>query len=151
MLLSLRLSLPFLQIEHYHPREVQYLYTIRWSFTGCGKRSPFRSRTRLAWSVWVVLQPIHPRSVDSLGSIGNLNQQARWRRLWRIQIQEYLTATIQNLMVLLRHIKEQIAALGKTQAKQAKNTKYLPLENLLFSLKEILTMFVASWFRSQGT
>jgi IS5 family transposase len=30
--------------------------------------------------------------------------RARWRRLWRVQIQEYLTATIQNLMVLLRHI-----------------------------------------------
>ena len=39
-------------------------------------------------------------------------QQARWRRLWRVQIQEYLTATIQNLMVLLSNIKEPSAALG---------------------------------------
>ena len=32
---------------------------------------------------------------------------ARWRRLWRLQIQEYLTATIQNIKVLLKNIKEQ--------------------------------------------
>jgi hypothetical protein len=38
--------------------------------------------------------------------------RARWRRLWRVQIQEYLTATIQNLMVLLRHIKQPEAALS---------------------------------------
>ena len=34
-------------------------------------------------------------------------QRARWRRLWRVQIQEYLTATIQNMMVLIRNVKEQ--------------------------------------------
>ena len=39
--------------------------------------------------------------------------RARWHRLWRVQIQEYLTASIQNLMVLLRHIKEPTTALGR--------------------------------------
>jgi hypothetical protein len=38
--------------------------------------------------------------------------QARWRRLWRVQIQEYLTASIQNLMVLLANIKQPKAALS---------------------------------------
>ena len=38
--------------------------------------------------------------------------RARWRRLWRVQIQEYLTASIQNLMVLLANIKEPKAALS---------------------------------------
>ena len=33
-------------------------------------------------------------------------KQARWRRLWRVQIQEYLTAAIQNIMVLVRNVKE---------------------------------------------
>jgi len=33
-------------------------------------------------------------------------KRARWRRLWRVQIQEYLTAAIQNLMTLLRNFKE---------------------------------------------
>ena len=39
-------------------------------------------------------------------------KRARWRRLWRVQIQEYLTASIQNIMVLLRHVKEPTAALA---------------------------------------
>jgi len=29
--------------------------------------------------------------------------QARWRGLWRVRIQEYLTATIQNIDVLIRY------------------------------------------------
>jgi transposase len=33
-------------------------------------------------------------------------KRARWRRLWRGQIQEYLTAAIQNMMKLLRYLKE---------------------------------------------
>ena len=33
-------------------------------------------------------------------------KRARWRRLWRVRIQEYLTAAIQNLMVLLQYVKE---------------------------------------------
>ena len=30
-------------------------------------------------------------------------KKSRWRRLWRNQIQEYLTAAIQNIEVLIRH------------------------------------------------
>jgi hypothetical protein len=37
-------------------------------------------------------------------------QRARWRRLWRVKIQEYLTSAIQNIMVLVRNIKEQDSA-----------------------------------------
>ena len=33
-------------------------------------------------------------------------KRARWRGLWRLQIQEYLTAAIQNILVLTRNIKE---------------------------------------------
>ena len=29
--------------------------------------------------------------------------RARWRRLWRVKIQEYLIATVQNIEVLLRY------------------------------------------------
>ena len=38
-------------------------------------------------------------------------KRARWRRIWRVQIQEYLTAAIQNMMVLLRNVKEPSAAM----------------------------------------
>jgi len=39
-------------------------------------------------------------------------KRARWRRLWRAEIQEYLTASIQNIMVLIRNIKEQSRAIA---------------------------------------
>jgi transposase len=32
-------------------------------------------------------------------------KRARWRRLWRVQIQEYFTAAIQNIMILVRDVK----------------------------------------------
>jgi hypothetical protein len=31
--------------------------------------------------------------------------RARWRRLWRVKIQEYLVATVQNIEVLLRYAR----------------------------------------------
>jgi transposase len=40
-------------------------------------------------------------------------KQARWRRLWRVAIQEYLTATIQNMLVLVRYLKEPLHAAAK--------------------------------------
>jgi transposase len=33
-------------------------------------------------------------------------KRARWRGLWRVQIQEYLTAAIQNIMILMQNVKE---------------------------------------------
>jgi len=39
-------------------------------------------------------------------------KRARWRGLRRVAIQEYLTATAQNIMVLLRYVKEPKTALG---------------------------------------
>ena len=41
--------------------------------------------------------------------------QARWRGLWRMRIQEYLTCTIQNIQVLIKHVinpKKSIAAIA---------------------------------------
>ncbi len=40
-------------------------------------------------------------------------KRARWRRLWRVAIQEYLTATIQNVMVLVRYLKEPLRAVPR--------------------------------------
>jgi len=39
-------------------------------------------------------------------------QRARWRRLWRVQIQEYLTAAIQNIKILIKDVKEPAPALA---------------------------------------
>ena len=61
-------------------------------------------------------------------------KRSRWRRLWRNQIQEYLTAAIQNIMVLLaRNEKSKDAiALAMMEIKQqikrnnADNIRILP-------------------------
>lgn len=63
-------------------------------------------------------------------------KRARWRRLWRVQIQEYLTATIQNMMVLISNIKEQAPAMAMAQAKPGYQRACLSLQELF---KEVVT------------
>ena len=48
-------------------------------------------------------------------------QRARWRRLWRVQIQEYLTAAIQNIKILLKDVKEPATAFEMRVAKEIRN------------------------------
>jgi transposase/uncharacterized protein (UPF0179 family) len=69
--------------------------------------------------------------------------RARWRRLWRVQIQEYLTASIQNLMVLLRHIKDPSAALSRRVNRPR-------IDNLFINLHaQVLAMSKALAYRSK--
>jgi transposase/uncharacterized protein (UPF0179 family) len=48
------------------------------------------------------------------GSFGNAirygYKRARWRRLWRVKIQEYLTCAVQNILKLVQHRKDRRAA-----------------------------------------
>jgi len=53
-------------------------------------------------------------------------KRARWRSLWRVKIQEYLTAAIQNIMILVRNVKEPGTVIALT-IKQAKD-KWLNLQ-----------------------
>ncbi len=69
-------------------------------------------------------------------------QRARWRRLWRVQIQEYLTAAIQNMKILLKDVKEPCLALQMRVAKEvsdkASRTKLYPIrctQSSLFNTK----------------
>jgi len=73
-------------------------------------------------------------------------KRARWRRLWRVQIQEYLTASIQNIMVLLGHIKAPDPAWGMGQAKAGNQTTYLRLKQLYLYFKEAITRSVDQLF-----
>jgi transposase len=72
-------------------------------------------------------------------------QRARWRRLWRVQIQEYLTAAIQNIMILLKDVKEPATALQMRVAakavKQASRTKFCGLLNLFNPLASNIAGF----------
>jgi transposase len=61
-------------------------------------------------------------------------KRARWRRLWRVQIQEYLTAGIQNMMVLLANAKKPAAG-AKIQAKHQYQKLYKALRHQFSYLK----------------
>ena len=73
-------------------------------------------------------------------------KRARWRRLWRVQIQEYLTAGIQNMMVLLGHIKEPAPALGMVEPKSRYQKTYFSLKELFFYFKEVVTGGINQFF-----
>ncbi len=54
-------------------------------------------------------------------------KRARWRRLWRIQVQEYITAAIQNIQVLIKHGKNPIgsAVMAMSLGKAGRNVLFL--------------------------
>lgn len=70
-------------------------------------------------------------------------KRARWRRLWRVQIQEYLTSAIQNLMILLRHVKEPAAALGQIAEKSANPRGSSGPQTLYLYFKRIVQYYLA--------
>jgi transposase len=76
-------------------------------------------------------------------------QRARWRGQWRVQIQEYLTAAIQNIKILLKHVKAPAPALEMRVAtkvsNRTSNTLPCPLTNLFNPQWGIIVDFVALW------
>lgn len=64
--------------------------------------------------------------------------RARWRRLWRVQIQEYLVATVQNIRILTSHLKEQRRIAAMRVAAPASNHQILPF----LKLKRLFERFV---------
>ena len=76
-------------------------------------------------------------------------KRARWRRLWRVQIQEYLTASIQNIMVLIKYIKEQDRAAARIRppihARHLFRDSYLNI----YSLIERQLLLFGYWFGQQ--
>jgi transposase len=56
-------------------------------------------------------------------------KRARWRNLWRVQIQEYLTASIQNILILIRRVKEQRPAAANKNQKGHPNRLLIRLAN----------------------
>ena len=68
------------------------------------------------------------------------------KQLKRVQIQEYLTAGIQNMMVLLRHIKEPAPALGRVDPKPRYQKPYFSLKQLFFYFKKEVTRGINQFF-----
>ncbi len=73
-------------------------------------------------------------------------KRARWRRLWRVQIQEYLTTSIQKMMVLIRNVKEQLPTLAMAQAKPGDQGPRLSLEHLYLCFKKAITFNINQFY-----
>jgi transposase/uncharacterized protein (UPF0179 family) len=73
-------------------------------------------------------------------------KRARWRRLWRVEIQEYLTASIQNIMAFVGNVKEQDPAVGIAQGKPGHRDAALSLQLRLFSLKQSVAHSIKQFF-----
>ena len=59
-------------------------------------------------------------------------KRARWRELWRVRIQEYLTAAIQNIMILIKDVKEPGRAIALA-IKRVKD-KWLNLQEIYLTI-----------------
>jgi len=59
-------------------------------------------------------------------------KRARWRRLWRASIQDFLVASIQNILILLRHVRDH--AQSKAAAQREPQCKAPTLSSLLLWL-----------------
>jgi hypothetical protein len=77
-------------------------------------------------------------------------KRARWRRLWRVQIQEYLTAGIQNIMVLLANAKKPAAG-AKIQVKHRYQRAYRALRLQFSYFKQQITEKVSFLFSLNAT
>ena len=60
-------------------------------------------------------------------------KRARWRSLWRMEIQDYLIAVIQNIMVLVNHKKNKIS---KSNVQEDRERGFNSLESLLMRCYE---------------
>lgn len=71
--------------------------------------------------------------------------RARWRGLWRVRIQEYLTAAIQNIQILMKHGTDPRIAVGVAKVDGEFNGK---IRGLFKSFKKcLLDFFCLSKFR----
>ena len=64
--------------------------------------------------------------------------RARWRGLWRVRIQEYLTAAIQNIEILLKHGTDPRIAVAVRRVREELNGE---LKSLFKSSKQYLLGF----------
>jgi uncharacterized protein (UPF0179 family) len=70
-------------------------------------------------------------------------QRARWRRCWRVQIQEYLTAAIQNIKVLVRNVKEHGSAAALKLPRPRPQRSFATLK----AINVLLTKLILGRFR----
>jgi IS5 family transposase len=74
-------------------------------------------------------------------------KRSRWRRLWRVQIQEYLTAAIQNILVLVQYVKEPGIAKAVAMPKEEKSPHTGANTNAIIKLMRPSLHLLGVWFK----
>lgn len=72
-------------------------------------------------------------------------KKARWRRIWRVQIQEYLIASVQNIRILLKATKDRFRGIRNEKGRIGTSCRILAPEASL-SLRFLIWVF-CSWTR----
>jgi hypothetical protein len=75
-------------------------------------------------------------------------KRARWRRLWRVRIQEYLISAIQNMMILVSHEKEH--GMVKECALSLKKNLSLALYFLFLNIRSAIYDFGNEFFLTKS-
>jgi len=80
-------------------------------------------------------------------------KRARWRRLWRVRIQEYMISAIQNIMILLSHGKERGVAKGFALPFVQKlslglHFLFVTIRKAIYSFRKELFFFMCGYGRS---
>lgn len=81
-------------------------------------------------------------------------KRARWRRLWRVQIQDFLIAAIQNIVVLIKHSMNTLSKNNHPIAKVEEHfysllTKARLVLNSYFVSLNSIVLFFTKWFGQQ--
>lgn len=79
-------------------------------------------------------------------------KRARWRRLWRVQIQEFLISAIQNIKVLLSYGKDRKLAKGSSLSLVQKLSSglhflFVHIQNAIFSFNNSLFLYTRHSYR----
>jgi len=67
-------------------------------------------------------------------------KRSRWRRLWRMEIQEYLTSTVQNIQVLMSRITPQKSSINEAGAEMKMKSPFKLLVSAFFSALTFMFM-----------
>lgn len=68
-------------------------------------------------------------------------KRARWRELWRVQIQDYLIAAVQNVQILMDHLKGRAISVAIRVREQLTPT----FERQKYFFGSMLSVFSARW------
>lgn len=73
-------------------------------------------------------------------------KRARWRRLWRMQIQDFLIAALQNIMILINHLKDRVRCKANALVKQHSHSLHKESFIAIIAYLNALLTYIKSFY-----